>query len=165
MDVGVGRNDEGVIPVLDERDELDKDEGIPWPVGGLVIGGDFPRRVGGIILGASSVGSSLPRTFSAMRNIARANCSAFNLPFFCVSQRFLQDRDTKTYRRIDHMLLQSVIHMHTTQTHTSHQRHCIYKRVYTCTVYIYQCTSQCNSGQVLQLTIREPEWWTRDLTP
>lgn len=103
-DVGVGRNDAGVIPVLDEIDELDKDEGIPWLVGGLVIGGDFPRRVGGIILGASSVGSSLPRTFSAMRNIARANCSAFNLPFFCVSQRFLQERENiKPYQTIDYI--------------------------------------------------------------
>ena len=49
---------------------------------GAAEGGDFPRRDGGIILGASSVGSSLPLTFSAMRYIASANCSTLSLPLF-----------------------------------------------------------------------------------
>ena len=45
-------------------------------------GGDFPRCDGGIMFGTSSVGSSLPRTLSAMRNMARANCSALSFPRF-----------------------------------------------------------------------------------
>lgn len=40
------------------------------------------RSEGGIMLAVSSLGTSLPRTFSAIRNMARANCSAFSLPFF-----------------------------------------------------------------------------------
>ena len=40
------------------------------------------RSEGGIMLAVSSLGTSLPRTFSAIRNIAKANCSAFSLPFF-----------------------------------------------------------------------------------
>ena len=39
-------------------------------------------REGGIILGGSSLGGSFPRTFSAMRYMASANCSAFSLPVF-----------------------------------------------------------------------------------
>ena len=48
------------------------------------------RTEGGIMLEVSSLGRSLPRTFSAIRNIANANCSAFSLPFFRTSHKFLQ---------------------------------------------------------------------------
>ena len=48
------------------------------------------RSDGGIILGASSVGAPFPRTFSAMRNMASANCSALSLPTFSKSHKFLQ---------------------------------------------------------------------------
>lgn len=81
-EVGVGRKKGEATPVADEKEEVDQDEGNDWLTGTVVVGGDFPRREGGTILGASSEGSSFPRTLSAMRNSARANCSAFSLPRF-----------------------------------------------------------------------------------
>ena len=90
LGAGVGRNVGVATPVADEREEEECDEGIAWPGGGMVAeGGDFPRREGGIMLGASSIGRSLPRTFSAMRYMAKANCSAVSLPRFCVSHKVL----------------------------------------------------------------------------
>ena len=47
------------------------------------------RREGGIMLGVNSLGGSFPRTFSATRYMASANCSAFSFPFFCTSHRLL----------------------------------------------------------------------------
>ena len=46
-------------------------------------------RDGGTMAGVSSFGTSFLRTFSAIRYMARANCSAFSLPFFSMSHRFL----------------------------------------------------------------------------
>ena len=80
----------------EEREEDEKEGGRAWPDGAATDdSGDFPLREGGIMLGASSVGSSFPRTFSAMRYIARANCSTFSLPFFCESHRFLERQRRK----------------------------------------------------------------------
>ena len=83
----VGKTESGAAPLAGEdREEVEADDGICW----LTVGGDFPRTEGGIMMGDSSLGSSFPRTFSAMRNMARANCSAFSLPLFRVSHRFLR---------------------------------------------------------------------------
>ena len=49
----------------------------------------FPRREGGIMACVSPSGMSFLRTFSAMRYMARANCSAFRRPFFSISHKFL----------------------------------------------------------------------------
>lgn len=57
------------------------------------------RREGGIMAAVSSLGGSFPRTFSATRCMASANCSAFNLPFFWMSHRFLQGGNTRTKPR------------------------------------------------------------------
>ena len=81
---------EGVAgSVADEMEEAEKEGGMGWTDATGADKGVFPLREGGTMLGASSVGSSLPRTFSAMRCMARANCSAFSLPSFRVSHRFL----------------------------------------------------------------------------
>ena len=78
-----GKRLEGVPgPETEEREVAEKDGGMAWPGGTAADGGEVPLIEGGIMLGASSVGSSLPRTLSAMRNMARANCSAFSLPLF-----------------------------------------------------------------------------------
>lgn len=50
----------------------------------------LPLREGGTMSGVNSLGTSFLRTFSAMRYMARANCSAFSLPFFSMSHKFLQ---------------------------------------------------------------------------
>ncbi len=42
------------------------------------------------MLGGSSFGGSFPLTFSAIRNMARANCSAFSLPLFSISHNVLR---------------------------------------------------------------------------
>ena len=52
----------------------------------------LPRSDGGIIAAVSSCGMSFFRTFSAMRYIARANCSELRRPFFSMSHKFLQAR-------------------------------------------------------------------------
>ena len=88
------------VPETEEREEEEKEGGRAWPDGAATDDvGDFPLREGGIMLGASSVGSSFPRTFSAMRCIARANCSTFSLPLFCESHRFLERQRQKRERR------------------------------------------------------------------
>ena len=88
------RNGGGAALVVEEREEEEKEGGSVWlgteEVGGVAAaGGDFPRSDGGIMEGVSSPGRSLPRTFSAMRNMASANCSALSFPLFCVSHKFL----------------------------------------------------------------------------
>ena len=50
------------------------------------------RREGGIMMGVNSLGGSFPRTFSATRYMASANCSAFSFPFFWTSHRLLGGR-------------------------------------------------------------------------
>ena len=47
------------------------------------------RSDGGMKLGGSSLGGSFPRTFSASRNMASANCSAFSFPLLVMSHKFL----------------------------------------------------------------------------
>ena len=88
------------VPETEEREEEEKEGGRTWFDEAAPDGGDFPLREGGIMLGASSVGSSFPRTFSAMRNIARANCSALSLPLFCESHRFLDRHKKKGVREL-----------------------------------------------------------------
>ena len=69
-------------------------------VGVLLLGGVASfRREGGIIAGVSSVGSSLPRTFSAMMYMARANCSAFSRPVFSMSHRPLSRESQRTHNK------------------------------------------------------------------
>lgn len=45
---------------------------------------------GGIMAGVSSLGRGFPLTFSATRNMARANCSALRRPVLEMSHRFLK---------------------------------------------------------------------------
>ena len=49
----------------------------------------LPLREGGIMAAVRTLGGSFLRTFSAMRNMARANCSALRRPFFSMSLRVL----------------------------------------------------------------------------
>ena len=56
----------------------------------------FPLREGGTMATVSSLGISFFRTFSAMRYMARANCSAFSFPFFSMSHRFLERAEVGT---------------------------------------------------------------------
>lgn len=59
---------------------------------GVVDGGGsvtLPLREGGTMAGVSSSGMSFFRTFSAIRYMARANCSALRRPVFSMSHRFL----------------------------------------------------------------------------
>ena len=98
----VGRTESGAAPLaVKVRDEVEADDGICW----LTVGGDFPRTDGGIMMGDSSFGSSFPRTFSAMRNMARANCSAFSLPLFRVSHRFLWGDAGRHKKSLEHVLI------------------------------------------------------------
>lgn len=70
-----------------------------WAIGGVEtalvgvtdrwIWGCFFRSDGGTMLGASSFGGSFPLTFSAMRNIANANCSALSFPLLSMSHSVL----------------------------------------------------------------------------
>ena len=46
-------------------------------------------KLGGIMAGVRSLGRGFPRTFSATKNMASANCSALSRPVFEMSQRFL----------------------------------------------------------------------------
>ena len=56
---------------------------------------------GGIMAGVSSLGRGFPRTFSATRNMANANCSALRRPVLEMSQRFLSKlTGTFTYHNI-----------------------------------------------------------------
>lgn len=67
----------------DDKEEEEEEDGVEEE------GGTFPRRDGGIIAAVSSFGTSFWRTFSAMRYMASANCSAFSLPVFSMSHKFL----------------------------------------------------------------------------
>ena len=69
------------------------------------------RTDGGIMFGGSSLeGGSFPRTFSAIRYMARANCSALSLPLFCTSQRFLGSRGRESYTALgSHLSIMIII--------------------------------------------------------
>ena len=77
--------------------------------GGAETGGGMtlilPLREGGIMAGVRSSGMSFLRTFSAMRYIASANCSAFSLPFFSMSHKFLHVHTHKHTHTHTHTVL------------------------------------------------------------
>ena len=89
VEAGVGRRGGVDVKGVGAHSEVEGCEGC---VGGCCC--CCLRREGGIMAGVSSLGGSLPRTFSATMCMASANCSAFSLPFFWTSHRFLQGDHT-----------------------------------------------------------------------